>query len=226
MVYFRAVRMLLLICIILVSAVAVSAQCPTLTVRGPAGITSPGDEMTFRAEVNVIGPKVSYSWSVDNGTIIEGQGTPEITVVTTRELAGEAVRAKVEIEGLPLNCERTASETAGIAEVIACGLPADEWGEMKPNDERGRLDLFFAELANNPDQVGLIVFKVKAGDRLDPSNNRIQFFLKHVKFRKFDKSRIWFALEVSDRRSTTLYRMPPDVEPPCSECLIFRGESL
>lgn len=182
--------------------------------------------MTFRAELNVIGPKVSYRWSVDRGTIVKGQGTSEIAI-TTLGFAGEAITAMVEVGGLPQNCSRSASETAGIDSLPGCGMPLDEWGEMKPNDERGRLDLMFAELSNNPDNVGMIVFRVKAGDRLDPTNRRIQFVLRHVKFRKFDKSRIWFALEVADEKSTRLYRIPPGAEtPPCDGCLIFRGESL
>lgn len=208
------------------SASAALAQCPSITVRGPAGITNPGDDVTFRADLNVVGPKMNYSWSVNIGTIIKGQGTAEITIATDRSLAGEVLTATVTIDGLPQNCERTSSETAGVAPIIGCLYPVDEWNIMKPNDERGRLDLFFAELANNPNQVGLIVFRVKAGDKLDPSNSRIRFVLKHVKFREFDKSRIWFALEVAEEKSTRLYRIPPDFEPPCNECLIFRGEIL
>lgn len=218
-------RLLLLTGLILAAAVAASAQCPTLTVVGPAGITNPGDEMTFRAELNAIGPKVSYLWSVNAGTIIKGQGTSEIAVLATRELEGTAITATVEVDGLPQNCTRSASETAGVAQTII-GCAGDEWGDLKPNDERGRLDMFFAELSNNPNDVGLLIFRVKSGDRLDPSNSRIQFVLKHAKFRKFDKNRIWFALETAEEKSTQVWRIPPGAETPCKDCLIYRGESL
>ena len=225
MIYFSAMRTLLLTCVLLTLTAFSSAQCPTISVQGPAGITHPGEEMRFRAEVNVVGPKLSYSWSVNAGTIVKGQGTPEITIATTRELEGGSITATVEVDGLPNGCERSASEIAGVApRVIGCA--GDEWGELKPNEERGRLDLFFAELSNNPNDVGLIIFRVEPGEKLDPSNSRIQFVLKHMKFRKFDKSRIWFALENAERRSTQVWRMPPGAEPPCSECLIYRGESL
>lgn len=165
--------------------------------------------MTFRAALNAINPKVSYSWSVNAGTIVKGQDTAEITVATTSELAGSSIKASVEVIGLPPNCERAASETAGIVERLRCGLPADEWGEMKPNDERARLDMFFAEIVNNPNNVGLIRLRTKRGERMDPANKRIQFVLRRIKFRKFDKSRIWFALEVAEEKLTTLYRIPP-----------------
>ncbi|MGD9631267.1 MAG: hypothetical protein AB7V18_18675 [Pyrinomonadaceae bacterium] len=219
--------LLLFVCAAATLTVQTTAQCPAIKVTGPAGITNPGENVVFQVAINVVGPKLEFHWSVDKGMIVKGQGTPEITVLTDRSLAGEAVTATVEVEGLPQNCERISSETAGIAPVIGCGYPFDEWGEMKPNDERGRLDLMFAELSNNPNNVGMIVFRVKPGDRLDPTNRRIQFVLKHVKFRKFDKSRIWFALELAEEKSTRLYRIPPGAETPaCDGCIIFRGESL
>lgn len=219
-------RSLLLCCLIVATVDVASAQCPALTVIGPAGVTNPGDEMEFRAEINVIGPKVEYSWSVNAGTIVKGQGTARIAVLTDASLAGRSVKATVDVGGLPQNCDRLASEMGGVDALPACGLPIDEWGEMKPNDERGRLDVFFAELMNNPDHVGVIILQVKAGEKLDPTNSRIQFVLRHVKFRKFNKSRIWFALEVAEEKSTKLYRMRPDTEPPCGNCVIYRGESL
>jgi len=219
-------RLLLLTCLTLAAAGSALAQCPTLTVVGPAGITTPGDDVTFRAELNGVVPKVTYSWSVDKGAIIKGQGTQEITVATTRELAGSAIKATVEVGGLPADCESLFAESAGIESILpVCNF--DEWSEMKPNDERGRLDLMFAELSNNPGNIGMLILRVKRGERLDATNSRVQFVLKHVKFRKFDKSRIWFALEVADERSTKLYRIPPGADPPkCDGCLIFRGESL
>ncbi|MEO5859861.1 MAG: hypothetical protein ABIR33_13035 [Pyrinomonadaceae bacterium] len=201
------------------------AQCPTIKVRGPAGITNSGDEMTFEAELNVIGPKLSYSWSVDKGTIIEGQGTREISIATDG-IAGETITATVEVEGLPNDCKSSASETAGVAPAIEDMYP-DSWGVLKPNDERGRLDLFFADLSNSPADAGWIILTVKPGDRLDPTNPRIHFILKHAKYRKFDKGRIVFAIEVGDERLTTVWRVLPRAAPPtCSGCTIFRGENL
>lgn len=225
MLYWRQMRFLLLACLILAAASAATSQCPTVTVVGPEGITVPGEEMTFRAVVGPTTSKLAYSWMISAGTIVKGQGTPKITVVTAREHAGSSITATVKLEGLSISCERSASETAGVAPVPGCGLPLDQWSNLKPNDERGRLDLLFAELSNNPKDVGLLIFTVKPGDRLDAGNKRIQFVLKHARFREFDKGRLLFGLVVGDK-STTLYRIPPGAEPPCSDCLIFRGESL
>lgn len=203
MIYLRQMRILLLTCVLLVLAAISSAQCPTLQVIGPVGITTPGDDVTFRAELNQVVSGVTYSWSVDKGAIIKGQGTEEIIVATTRELAGSVIKATVEIGGLPPDCKSLSAESAGIEPILPiCNF--DEWSEMKPNDERGRLDLMFAELSNNPGNIGMLILRVKRGERLDAKNSRVQFVLKHVKFRRFDKSRIWFALVVADERSTKL----------------------
>ena len=148
-------------------------------------------------------------------------------------MAGEAVKANLNVTGLPETCLGTASELANVADIHRCGHP-DEWGPMKLDDERGRLDLFLAELANNPRDVGLIVFRVDSKERLDSRNARIKFALKHVKFRGFDKSRIWFLLEPSEERLTSIYRFPPGDDlppcqtalPPCERCLLFKGEHL
>ena len=222
-------RKVLLLCVFVaaVFAVQAAAQCPTITVKGPAGIANPGDNVVFEAEINVVGPKLSYSWSADKGTIIEGQGTTKIIVFADPRFAGGALTATVTIDGLPETCQRTASECAGIAELIPCGLP-EEWGDrMKPNDERGRLDMFFAELTNNPTHVGIILFRVGPNEKLDLRNSRIRFVLKHAKFRGFDKSRLSFLLERSDEKLTRLYRLLPGTETPrCEGCLIFKGEHL
>jgi hypothetical protein len=220
--------MVLLLCVFVAAAFAVqaAAQCPTITAKGPAGITPPGEDITFRAEINVVGPKFSFSWSVDKGTITSGQGTREITI-TTFGLSGEAVTATVEVGGLPSECDKRASESAGIDQRIVCGLAYDEWDEkVSLNDQRGRLDSFFASLANNPGNIGVIVLRVKHGDKLDPTNSRIKFMLKHIKFREVDKSQFWFFLEQSEERSTRLHIVPPGTEPPCEGCLLFKGGHL
>jgi len=204
-------------------AVQVTAQCPTIKVIGPAGITNPGDDITFRVELNVIGPKLRYSWSVDEGTIIKGQGTPEMTLATVG-LDGVVVAATVKVYGLPQHCESSATESAGLVGRTNCIMPSDQWTTLKPNDERGRLDMFFAELSNSPDDVGVIVLTVTKDEKRDSTDSRIHFALKHAKFRKFDKSRLRFALDVGEERQTTLWRVLPGGEFPCSECLVLPGE--
>jgi hypothetical protein len=215
----------LIVGVLLFAAVSFG-QCPSVKVTGPMGITNPGEKIEFRVDVGVVGPRLQYVWEVDKGRIVTGQGTDGIVVEADKSIAGNSILATVEVSGLPTGCDRFASEYAGIAPMAGCDAQSDQWRQLKPNDERGRLDMFFAELANNPGQVGVMILEITHEEKLDSRNSRIQFVLKHAKFRKFDKSRIWFALELGDEQVTRLYRMLPETEMPCSGCLLFKGDSL
>lgn len=210
---------------LLIAPTAAFAQCPSITVIGPAGVTEAGDKMTFTATIGGVGAKLNYNWIVSAGTIIEGQGTAVITVATNGSMEGSNVTAAVEINGLPSACEKTAAETAPIAVRIE-GLALDEFGKLNPNDERGRLDSFFAELANNPDNTGLVTLYMTDRERRDSKNRRVQFILSHARFRKFDSRRIWFALELKPFRRTILRRVPPGAAVPCDKCKIIKGGDL
>lgn len=222
-------KRLFFICIFLLIAVAPCVAqtekpaCPKIRVIGPRGISNPGDTITFVADVSGNESSLKYEWTVDQGTIIEGQGTPAI-FVTSRK-GDTNIKATVRIDGIPSGCENSAVEMAGIAQPPPlCSL--DSWSILKPNEERARLDSFFIELQNDPTQNGLILLVVVNKEKLDPTNSRIKFVVKHAKFRKFDVNRLIFSLELSDRRSTTLWRIPPEVEVPCDNCMIINGRDL
>ena len=88
-------------------------DCPSLSVTGPSSaMLDSGETMTFSA--NVSGGSqdqsdVTYNWSVDQGTIIEGQGTPVITV-DTNGLENTTVTASVVIGGLCESCGEVQAE--------------------------------------------------------------------------------------------------------------------
>lgn len=89
--------------------------CPTLELKDNGNVKA-GEEVTFTA--NVKGGTVTditYNWTVSQGEIIEGSGTPQIKVKTTPQMNG-FIKATVEIDGVGLceSCPRTAFETATI----------------------------------------------------------------------------------------------------------------
>jgi hypothetical protein len=88
--------------------------CPTLDVTGDGNVKA-GETVVFKA--NVSGGTVTdltYNWTVSQGEIVSGQGTPQIKVKTTREMIG-TITATVEIGGILCpDCLRTDSETATI----------------------------------------------------------------------------------------------------------------
>ena len=218
---------LVLLSILLLTASTAFGQCPTITVVGPLGVTNIGEKMSFRAEVGTVGPKLEYHWSVSAGTIVEGQGTSSIKVATDRTMGGINITATVTIGGLAPNCEKTASEAAPVAQRLEWEA-FDEWGSLKDNDQRSRLDSFFAELANNPHHTGLVVLLISKRERRDSRNGRVQLVMDHVKFRNFDADRIWFCLEYSTVQRTTIYRFPLGLEEeiPYDNCLIIKGGDL
>ncbi|MDI1240667.1 MAG: hypothetical protein PSX80_01940 [bacterium] len=191
----------------------VVCECPTISVSGPAGVTDPGQPMTFTA--NVSGgtqQSVTYNWSVSAGTISSGQGTPSITVDTTG-LSNTSITATLNIGGTDTTCGCTTQAT----EVGAVGnLPqpilVDEFGALPNDDIRGRLDLFFAELSNNPNNQGYII---NYGTPAQIAT-RERLIRNHITFRGFDASRITLVNggDTGAGATTKLYRVPPGADNP------------
>ena len=185
----------------------VTCACPTLTITGPSGITQPGDTMTFTA--NVSGGDVTYNWSVSAGTIESGQGTPSITVRTTRDMAGSNVTATVNIttgQDPSCNCDTTESETAGVASTPD-NITVDEFGAVANDDLKARIDNFFVQLSNNPGAQGYIINYGTAAE----IRRRNTVINAHIRMRGLDASRVTFIEGPSDGTGirTKLIISPP-----------------
>jgi hypothetical protein len=131
--------------------------CPTITVDCPTALVEQGTPATVTANVSG-GPanmSVTYNWSVSAGTISGGQGTPSITVDTTNQ-GGQTITATVEIGGLAPECQRTASCSFTVGQ-IARARKFDEYGDIRFNDEKARLDNYAIQLQNEPGSTGYIV---------------------------------------------------------------------
>jgi hypothetical protein len=114
-----------------------------------------GSDITFSATMSG-DANVTYNWSVSAGTISSGQGTSSITV-NTDGLGGQTVTATVELGGLDPSCSRTASCTTGIRPPPKSPVKFDEYGDIKFNDEKARLDNYAIQLQNDPSAQGLII---------------------------------------------------------------------
>ena len=162
-------------------------ECVSIGVSGPSGVTNPGDSMTFTANVGG-GGDYTYTWTVSNGTITSGQGTPSITVATNRDMAGQNVTATVDVGGLCPECPRTASETAGILDTPKSTI-TDEFGSAPDDDVKARVDNFYIQLNNNPTAQGYII---NYGTAAEIKKRRAQI-MKAINFRKYDASRVTFV---------------------------------
>jgi hypothetical protein len=201
-------------------AQTVKETCPTITISGSNRVMQPGENELF--SVLVASEKsyhLEYSWAVSNGRIVSGQGTSTVAV---KRLDCEAITATVEIEGLPVSCPRTFSESSMIAN--GCGgierVKMDQYGRIPSGEEKARLDAFLVELSNDSIYVGVIV--------LDDSNylkNRLAFIRSYLKARKFDLAKIYFAISEDIGDTTILWKTSRfNPEEPCEKCLIFKAE--
>jgi hypothetical protein len=128
--------------------------CPTVSVSCPSDVEQ-GSPVTFSSSVSS-SVSVTYNWSVSAGTISGGQGTSSITV-DTAGLGGQTVTATVELGGLDPSCSRTASCTTGVKAPIPQAVKFDEYGDIKFNDEKARLDNYAIQLQNQPGSQGYIL---------------------------------------------------------------------
>jgi hypothetical protein len=93
---------------------------------------------------------------VSAGTISSGQGTSTITV-DTASLGGQSVTATVSVGGLDSACNSSASCTTAIKTPIPPPSKFDEYGNIRFNDEKARLDNYAIQLQNNPGSNALIL---------------------------------------------------------------------
>jgi hypothetical protein len=131
-------------------------QCPVVRVSCPDAVRS-GGEVNFSAEVVGAGAtfKPTFEWQVSAGSIVSGQGTALLRVDSTG-LGQHVVTATVEVAGLSPVCERKAScSTPVVSDIIGCGF--DEYGNIKFDDEKARLDNFAIELQNDPTAQGHMI---------------------------------------------------------------------
>jgi hypothetical protein len=183
-------------------------ECPTVSVTGPGSVVRQGEEMVFTANVNGGSCNPTYNWSISAGTITSGQGTPVIRV-GTEGLAGQSVTATVDVGGCDVTCPRNASETGSVAPIDGPIL-VDEFGDEPHDATRGRLDSYFIELQNDTSSTGVIINYGPAKQKAA----RVKLIQNHIKFRKFDASRITFVDGGDGELKTKLYRVPAGASQP------------
>ena len=188
-------------------------ECPTLSVTGPAGVTERGGMMTFNANVSGgTAQTFTYNWSVSAGSIESGQGTPSISVRAPSDGTTSVTATVVITLDVDCNCPKEASASGPVAPEILPIL-VDEFGKMPDDDIRGRLDAFFTELSNNPNNQGYIINY--GTDREIARRERL--ITNHIAFRNFDRSRITLVnggASPDGEPRTKLYRIPPGAENP------------
>jgi hypothetical protein len=138
--------------------VAPPPPCPVVSVSCPTDVEA-NQPVTFTASVSggPSGASWTYNWSVSAGTISSGQGTSTITV-DTNGLGGQSVTATVSIGGADPSCTgTTASCTTSVKPPPTPARKFDEYGNIRFNDEKARLDNYAIQLQNEPGSAATII---------------------------------------------------------------------
>jgi hypothetical protein len=136
--------------------------CADVSVSSASTVQEP-TPTTFTARISDPTMNVTYNWTVSAGRIIEGQGTPNITV-DTANLGGQTVTATVQVGGMAPECPSTKSASTEVEKKP--GPPpgravVEEQVARAFNDDKAQLDNFATELQADPTSTG--VFVVFAG---------------------------------------------------------------
>jgi hypothetical protein len=156
--------------------------CPVVSVSCPSDV-GPGEPITFTASVSggEAGATWTYNWSVSAGTISGGQGTSTITV-DTAGLSGQSVTATVSIGGAdPICTGTTASCTTNIRTPPAEPRKFDEYGNIRFNDEKARLDNFAIQLQNDPTATATIIVYGSCAGEAQQRGDRAKDYLVNTR---------------------------------------------
>lgn len=211
----RALLFIFAFCFSAFSQTENNPNCPVLSVSGPAGITSPGETMTFTANLDEKAKNynIEYIWSVsEENALVKGQGTPTIEVIQNNE--GRGTTATVEIKGLPEGCHNMSSENAPYCSPISSTL-IDEFSLDARRIDKARIDNLLNELLNNPNAQGYIIeyFEPKTSKALiDQKIKKITDYIG--KIRRFDTNRITIVRASENENRTKFYLVPPGAELP------------
>jgi hypothetical protein len=152
------VLVFLVILVPLTAFARIPQKCPTVWISSPTNHIEQGKPLLFIVRLTGLSAaaQTEFQWEISVGTILSGQGTPQLTVDTTG-LGGQLVTAKVSIGGLATACSVEASHSYPIPfPPPICGLPFDQYGRINFEDEQARLDNFAIQLFNFPKAQGYI----------------------------------------------------------------------
>jgi hypothetical protein len=195
-----------------------NSVCPTISITGPPFAAQPGETVTFTA--NFSGDnltKIEYKWSVDKGTIIEGQGTPVITV-STEGLEDRTITTTVEIKGLPEGCPNTDSETA-----TDCSGPDpilfDESGLASLWTNSTKLNELISELENNSNDTAYFIIYPHEKESPDELKIKQDYIRNYLIANNIKPDRLIFVSagydeNESDNSVIRIWRIPVGAEPP------------
>jgi hypothetical protein len=209
------VLLLILAAFVSVASAQSTQPCSQFSIESVEKV-DPGEAVVFLAKMSDTSLReVKYRWTISAGTVTSGQDTSSIAVDTTG-LGGQLLEATVEVAGRDWRCSVKSKGVEIAPPPIACGIAFDDYGDIRFEDEKARLDNFAIQLLNIPDARASIMiyagnptYRAEAQYRLQRAKNYL------VKTRGIDPARL--ILTDGGYRSnveTILHVVPKDVTPP------------
>ena len=162
---------------------------------------------------------LTYNWTVSNGTIQEGQGTPKIKIQTPPDAMG--ITATVQIESAqPISYKEVVDSCTFNLITIPVATKVDEIsGKVNCEDILARLDNYFVSLQNDPTAAGLIAIydkkSSKSGDEANSIRSPMFQILTWIGMRGFDAIRInIIRVPDSENAKTEFWLVPAGATPP------------
>jgi len=185
--------------------------CPTLVIKTPGALVrdSTNVELSLVAVDGTNLESFPISWTVSQGAIIKGNGTPKVTFFPSKENAGTTITISAAVTGLPTGCKSTVSGYFDIAQRLP-NETLDQFGKMSGNEIRARLDNLFMYLTRVPTYEGLLVIHFSNTATRAYKISRVKLMLAAIKFRRYDLQRIsfYFDKDESEER-TVVWTAPP-----------------
>lgn len=187
------------------------SQCPTISVIGPSSFPNPDELVTYTANVSEEANKypIKFSWSVNGGQIIEGQGTSIIK--TTWKNSKYVFVATVKIEGLPENCANTFSEVMHY-EPAPQAEKIDEISDKTTKFEDNRTDKIIKDIKENPSAQLFVLIYSKNIQTLTDEVQIIKNML--LKDNKTLADHLTFVKTVSSKEKIEFWLVPAGAAPP------------
>ena len=182
-------------------------KCPSISVYQESPVFDPKDSVVFSL---LVSPKTDarIKWSISEGLIVEGAGSPKIKVDPKE---ATRVTAVATVEGVQAPCNNSAVVTADIGPKAYL---FDAYGEILLTEVSARLDGFLAAIGQDPKIKGEIIIY---GNRNKPSSLTVSVRVvkNHLNFRGFPIERLTIA-EGGYRETTAmeLWLVPSGVKRP------------
>lgn len=197
-------------------------SCPTISLTRNSFNLSLGDYVSYTLVLgnNFDKYNLKYEWTVKDGEIVGGQGTP--TVKIKMNLDSLTVTANVKI--LPGNCSSSVTESFVIDRPDS--ILIDEFSTSVSRIDKARLETLAKGLQNNPNANAYIIEKfAKKTSRktIERKNRLIVNYL--VKSNGIERDRIILENAFGDKILTRFFMVPAGAMPPtCDDCIPIKSK--